>query len=230
MRRRRARAARRGKMTMPAPQPLRAALAGLGLAALLLLLTLGFWGTMFGAMAGAAEMRRIPAAAGVVALMVLLRGPRALPCAAGWALLGAAGAVALRAGLGVLGRDGWMPPEDASTAEILAEAAWFAVLAALAWRGGPAGLLGPLLAAVVATTRIGGYGQVLVPLAWEETLREAMLLGTSILAGFVAGLGVLLLAGWMAAIVVRLPARLLAPGRVLAALAAAAAIGHMLTL
>jgi hypothetical protein len=138
--------------------------------------------------------------------------------------------VALRAGLGVLGESGWLPGEDASSAEILSEAGWFAVLAAIAWRGRPVAGLGPLLALVVATTRIGGYGGVLVPVLWEDTLRDAVLLGTSILAGFAAGLIVVLLAGWVGAILVRIPARWLAPGRVLAALAVAAAIGHMLTL
>ena len=215
---------------MPGQTPLRGAIIGLSIAALALLLLFGIWGTMFGAMSGAGEVRRIPAAAGAIALIVLLRGPRALPEAAGWAVLGAMGAVALRAGLGVLGESGWLPGEGSSTAEILFEAGWFAVLAAIAWRGRPVAGLGPLLALVVATTRIGGYGQVLVPVLWEDTLRDALLLGTSILAGFAAGLIVVLLAGWMGAILVRIPACWVAPGRVLAALAAAAAIGHMQTL
>jgi hypothetical protein len=69
-----------------------------------------------------------------------------------------------------------------------------------------------------------------VPVLWEDTLREAALLATSILAGFAAGVITMLLAGWALAILVRIPTALVAPGRLLAALAAAAAIGHMLQL
>ena len=48
---------------------------------------------------------------------------------------------------------------------------------------------------VVATTRIGAFGQALVPVLWEDTLREAMLLSISVCAGFLAGVLVVVLAG-----------------------------------
>lgn len=201
-----------------------------GLAALVALLLVGFHGTLFGGMLAAGEVQRAPAVLVVIALMVLQRGPGALPAAGGWAVLGAAGAVALRGAFGVAGEAGWIPGEVTSAPETLSEAAWLMLLALLAWRATPAGLLGPLMALMVATTRIGAYGLALVPLLWEETLREAMLLSTSVVAGFAAGVLVVLLAGWCLAIVAGISARWVAPARLIAALAALAAIGHMLQL
>jgi hypothetical protein len=202
----------------------------LGGAAVAALLAIGIYGTLLGVVVAGREVQGAPAALAGIALLVLAGGPRRLPAAAGWAMLGAAGAVALRAALGTLGANGWMPGEDMSSLDILAEASWLLAFAALGWVGARPALLGPALAACVATTRIGGHGQVLVPELWEATLRGAMLVGASVLAGVVAGLLVLLLAGWAVAVLARLPAPRLAPGRVLAALAAAAAIGHMLRL
>lgn len=209
---------------------MRGALAAIGLAALAALLLFGVFGAMFGAMLGAGAVRGVPAVLGLVALLVLYRGPRALPAAAGWAVLGAVAAVALRAGTGLLGTDGWLPSEDHRPAERLLEAGWCLVVAWLAWRGGAAGWVGPLAAACVATTRIGGFGQALVPILFEKTLRDALLVAVNILAGFAAGVMVLLLAAWGLAILVRIPTRWAPPGRVLAGLAAAAAFGHMLQL
>ncbi len=203
---------------------------GLALAALAALLLFGVYGTMFGAMLGAGEVRNVPAMLGLVALIVLRDGPRALPRAAGWAVLGAAGAVVLRAGTGLLGESGWIPGEDTSRTERVLEAAWCLAVAALALRGGAGRWTGPLLAACVATTRIGGFGQALVPILFEPTLRDALLLSVNLVAGFAAGVIVVMLAGWGVAILARIPARWAQPGRVLAALAAAAAIGHMLQL
>jgi hypothetical protein len=209
---------------------MRRLLPGLAVAALVALLILGVFGTLFGATLAAGEVRRAPAILPAVALIVLLRGAAALPAAAGWAVLGALGAVAWRGAAGMLGTEGWLPGEDTGPAGTLAEAAWLALVAVLAWRGASPAWLGPGLALLVATTRIGSYGQVLVPVLWEDTLREAALLATSILAGFAAGVITMLLAGWALAILVRIPTALVAPGRLLAALAAAAAIGHMLQL
>ena len=156
-------------------------------------------------------------------------GPRGLPRAAGWVLFGGAGAVGLRGALGTLGASGWIPGEAVSQSMHAIEAAWLCGLAALAWRARPRGLAGPALALAVATTRLGGYAQAFVPLCWEETTSEAARLGLGILAGFVAGLLALLLAGWALAILARVPARWMEPGHVLAVLAAAGAIGHMVT-
>lgn len=200
----------------------------IAVAALAALLMFGIFGTMFGAMLGAGEVRRAPAVIGAVALVVLGRGAAALPATAGWAVLGASGAVAWRALSGDIGANGWLPGEDHGAAGHLAEALWWAVIGAAAWRGLPDGWLRPGLALAVATTRIGGFGQALVPILWEDTLRDAVLLSINIVAGFAAGVIVVLLAGWVLAILARIPAAHTAPGRVLAALAAAAAIMHML--
>ncbi|WP_137127404.1 hypothetical protein [Roseomonas sp. HF4] len=202
----------------------------LGGAAVAALLAIGIDGTVFGVAVAGREVQGAPAALAGIALMVLAGDPRQLPAAAGWVMLGAAGAVALRAVLGTLGADGWMPGESMSGPAILAEAAWLLAFGILGWRGASPALLGPALGACVATRRIGGYGQALVPVMWEDTYRDAVLVGASVLAGGVAGLLVLLLVGWGVAILARLPAPRAAPGRVLAALAAAAAIGHMLRL
>lgn len=198
------------------------------LAALAGLLLAGFYGALFGGFLAAGEVQRAPAVLAGIALMVLQRGPQALPAAGGWAVLGAAGAAALRGALGVAGEGGWIPGEVTSTSEALAEAAWLGLLAVLAWRGMPAGLTGPLIALAVATTRIGGYGIAGAPLLWEDTLREAILLGVNILAGFAAGVLVVLLAGWGLAILARVAGRVVAPARLIAVLAALAAAGHLL--
>lgn len=200
----------------------------IALAVLAALLMFGIFGTMFGAMLGAGEVRRAPAVIGAVALVVLCRGAAALPAAASWAVLGAGGAVAWHTITGDLGANGWLPGEVDGPAGHLAEAFWWAAVGAAAWRGLPAGWLGPGLAMAVATTRIGGFGQALVPILWEDTLREAVLLSTNIVAGFAAGVIVVLLAGWVLAILVRIPAAHATPGHLLAALAAVAAIMHML--
>lgn len=110
---------------------MRTALLAAGLAALAALLVFGVFGAMFGAMLGAGEVRGVPAVLGLVAVLVLTRfpisgewagadadrsegtlgaGARALGPAAGWVLLGAAGAVALRAGLGGSALTGGCPP------------------------------------------------------------------------------------------------------------------------
>ena len=209
---------------------MRRALPAIGIAALLVLLSQGIHGALFGGAVAGREIQRAPAVVVAISLVVLLRGPAALPAAAGWALLGAAVAVAWRMTFGTPGEDGWLPSEDVSWPSILAEAGWLSAIAVMAWRGLPPAWAGPLVAGVVATTRIGAYGLALAPLVFEDTLRDALLVGINILAGFAAGLVLLLLAGWALAILSRFPATRIAPGRVLAALAATAAIGHMLRL
>lgn len=200
------------------------------LAALAGLMGAGIYGAMFGAAVGAREVREVPAMLGFVAVLVLRDGWRGIGPAAGWALLGAAGTVALHTATDSLGRYGWMPGEDASRPERAFEAAWCFALAVFAWRDRAWRWAGALLAACVATTRIGDYGQVLVPLAFEPTLREGLLMGINVVAGFAAGLVVLVAAGWSVSVLARIPARVGRPGRVLAALAAAAGLGHMLRL
>jgi hypothetical protein len=202
--------------------------AGIGGAALAAVLALGFWGTLFGGFMALGEVQRAPAALAAVALLVLLRGASGLPAAAAWAVLGSAVAVLLRHGAGFPAEGGWIPGEATTGAERVLEAGWLALVAVLSWRGMPPSLAGPLLAGVVATTRLGGHGQALVPVLWEDTLREAVLVSVNLVAGFAAGVIVVMLAGWGLAVLVRLPERRVAPGRVLAALAAAAAVGHML--
>lgn len=201
-----------------------------GLSALAALLLFGVFGTMLGAALGAGEVGNVPALLGLVALLVLRDGPRGLPAAAGWAVLGAAGAVTLRTGIGVLGTDGWLPSEDHRPVERALEAAWWLAVAWLGWRGGAGRWTGPLVAACIATTRIGGFAQALVPILFEDGLRAALLVAVNVVAGFVAGVIVVLLAGWALAILLRIPARWAPRGRVLAALAVAAGIGHMLQL
>ncbi len=209
-------------------QGLRRVLAACAIAALAAVMLLGVWGTVFGGFMAAAALGQAPAALAAIALFVLLRGPRALPAASAWAVLGAAGAVLLRNLLDFPAEGGWIPGEDATRTEHFCDAAWLAAIGVLAWRGLAPRLAGPLLTAVVATTRMGGYGQALVPILWEDTLREATLLGISLVAGFAAGVIVVMLGGWGLAVLVGMPARWIAPGRALSALAAAAALGHML--
>ncbi|MBP0466575.1 hypothetical protein J5Y09_21785 [Roseomonas sp. PWR1] len=206
---------------------MRAAAAALALAGLL---AAGVQGGLFGALLAAQEVGRAPAVLGLVALLLLRDGQRGLAAAAGWTLAGAAGAVALRAAFGLLGDSGWIPGEETPRPDRALEAAWCFVVALLAWRGMAANRMGPLIAACVATTRIGGYGQALVPAFFEPTLGEALPVALNILAGYAAGVLVLLVAGWGVFVLARIPARVAAPGRVLATLAAAAGIGHMLRL
>jgi hypothetical protein len=207
---------------------MRAAVAAIAIAALAALAVAGADGSLFGALRGAQEVARAPAVLGLVALLLLQDGPRGLAAAAGWAIAGVGGAVALRAALGLLGDGGWIPGEETSRPDRMLEAAWCFAVALLAWRGVLTRWAGPLVAACAATTRIGGYGQALVPAFFEPTLREALPLALNILAGVAAGMVVLLVAGWGVFVLARIPSPRAAPGRVLAVLAAAAGIGHML--
>ena len=188
----------------------------------------GLPGGLVGAMVGAREVREVPAMLGFVALLALRDGPRGLGPAAGWALLGAAGTVAMRAATDSLGRYGWMPGENPGGTERAIEAAWCFAVALFAWRGGPWRWAGPWLAACVASTRIGDYGQVLVPLFFEPTLHEGLLMAINVVAGFAAGLAMLVAAGWGVSVLARIPGQRARPAHVLAALAVAAGLGHML--
>lgn len=207
---------------------MRPALTALCIAVLVAAMALAPGGAVFGGSLAAGELRRAPAALAAVALLVLRRGPGALPAAAGWALLGAAAAVLLRDATGFPAPGGAIPGEASSRAEALADAGWLAAIAVLAWRGVAPGMAGPLAAAVVATTRIGGYGQELLPILWEDTALDAVVMGAGVSAGLAAGMIVLLLGGWAVSILARMPERWMAPGRVLSVLAVAAALGHML--
>ena len=206
---------------------MRHAPTAIALAAILTLLVAGFWGTLFGALLGGREVRLAPPVLGAIALFLLQRGPAGLPAACGWAVLGAALAAAWRMAAGIGGENGWIPGEETPAWEVAAEAAWLLALAALAWRGVPARACGPLIAAIVATTRVGGYGQALIPVLWEDTLRDAVLVSISIGAGFVAGVMVVVLAGWALSVLARVPERWAAPGRVLAGLAVLAALARV---
>jgi hypothetical protein len=116
-----------------------------------------------------------------------------------------------------------MPGETTSRPAAMVEAAWLVAMAVLAWRGMPARFSGPLICAVVATSRIGAYGEAFVPLLWEDTAAQAAALGVGVGAGFAAGVLVVAMGGWMASVAARIPERWVAPGRVLAGLALAAA-------
>ena len=209
---------------------MRHALTGIGIAAIVTLLLAGFWGTLFGAMLGVREVQMAPPVLGAIALLLLQRGPAGLPPACGWAVVGAAAAAVWRTAAGINGETGWIPGEETPAWEVVTEAAWLLVLAVLAWRGVPARVCGPLIAAIVATTRVGGYGQALILVLWEDTLRDAVLVSISIGAGFVAGVLVVVLAGWALSVLARVPERWAAPGRVLAGLAVLAALARMPTL
>ncbi len=198
----------------------RAALRGTAIVAFGGAMALGFSEAVFGGSLAAAELRRAPAVAALLGLLVLSRGPRALPAAAAWMLAGLAAGALLQDGYGLPGAAG-------SRIEALAEAFWLLVVAVLAWRGPGPWPLGPLLAAMVAGTRLGGYGRALAPILWEDTLQDAAMMGGGILAALAAGIIAFLVAGWCLAILARMPERWLAPGRVLAVLAVAAALGHM---
>lgn len=197
-------------------------------AGLTMLAGFGGQGSLYGAALAAQEVRGAPAALAAAALLLLWRDPRGLTAAVGWIAVGLLAAVVLRAALGTLGLSGWIPGAETSRPERIADITGLATVAALAWRGRPSRAAGPLLGLIVATTRIGAYGQALVPIGFEDTLAEAVGTGRAIIGGLAAGLVVGLVAAWALAILVRVPERWVAPGRALAALAAAAAIGHML--
>jgi len=203
-------------------------LVPMALAALAGLMVADADGTLYGALVGAREARQVPAMLGFVALLLLRDRPRGFAPAAGWALLGAAGAVALRAAADGLGQYGWLPGEDATRAERATEVVWWFAAALLAWHRAAWRWAGPLLAGCVATTRIGGFGQAVAPLLFAPTLHEAVVVALSLAAGFAAGFAVILAAGWGVFVLARMPGRRVAPGHALAALAAAAGIGHML--
>lgn len=203
-------------------------LVPMALAALAGLLVAGGAGTLHGAQVGMREVRLVPAMLGFVALLLLRDRLRGFGPAAGWVVLGAVAAAALGVVSDGFGRYGWLPGEGPTTAERGTEIVWCFTVALVAWHRTAWRWAGPLLAGCVATTRIGGYGQVLVPLFQEPGLRDAVVLALSLASGFAAGFVVLMAAGWGVFVLSRVPGRRVPPGRALAALAAAAGIGHML--
>ncbi|CAH0199197.1 hypothetical protein [Roseomonas sp. CECT 9278] len=222
---------------LPPGQPERpAATAGIGhlpvvamaLAALAGLMVAGGAGTLHGGQVGLREARLVPAMLGFVALLLLRDRLRGFGPAAGWVVLGAAAAAALGVVSDGFGRYGWLPGVGPTTAERDNEVVWCFTVALVAWHRAAWRWAGPLLAGCVATTRIGGYGQVLVPLVDEPGLYDAVVLALSLASGFAAGLLVVLAVGWVIFVLCRVPGRRVAPGRMLAVLAVAAGIGHML--
>lgn len=71
--------------------------------------------------------------------------------------------------------------------------------------------------------RIGAFGDALLPVLWEDTVAEAMMIGIPIVAGLTLGVLLVLLLGWGTSVLARIGERYGAPGRGLAALALVAA-------
>ncbi|MBS7791723.1 hypothetical protein KTR66_17105 [Roseococcus sp. SDR] len=158
----------------PRAGPLLAATLGI------LLLLGGLYGTLAGALLGLGEVTALPAVVLGVALACRRPAGTSLLTIAAWIAIGLLAALALRTALGALGATAWLPAtgEALSTPDLLLDAAWLCALAGLALRGGGLRLSGPVLAAIVATTRIGAF--VELP---EALLREAWALSVG-MTGF----------------------------------------------
>lgn len=201
--------------------------AGLGL----LVLLLGFYGTLAGALVGLAEMARVPAILVGVALACLPRDGAPSPAIAGWIALGLVAAWALRGALPALGVTGWLPStgEDPSGLDLLLDAAWLCILALMAFRGG---VPGAVLAAIVATTRIGAFVDLPVAMlgeAWSGSAGGVTVaaLAVQAVAGVLAAGLVTIGAGWLLARGARAVARVVAPAILLGALGLVAAAARL---
>jgi hypothetical protein len=202
-------------------------------AAVLCILVLlgGFYGTLAGALVGLAEMVRLPAILLGVALACLPPDRAPLPAIVGWMAIGLVAAWALRGALAALGAAEWLPStgEDPAGADLLIETGWLCILALVAFCGG---VSGPMLAAIVATTRIGAFVDLPAAMLGEAWSGSAGVitfsaLGLQAVAGvFAAGL-VTIGAGWLLARGARAAASLVAPAALLAALGLVAAASRL---
>lgn len=199
-----------------------------------LVLVFGLYGTLAGALVGLAEMVRLPAILLGVALACLPRGAAPLPAIAGWIAIGLVAALVLRAALAALGAAAWLPTtgEDLAGADLLLDAGWLGALALLAFRGGRGGVSGPMLAAIVATTRIGAFVDLpgaLLGEAWSGStgIVTFAALCLQAVAGVLAAGLVTIGAGWLLARCARAGARLAAPAVLLAVVALLAAAARL---
>lgn len=206
------------------------------LAAVLAALVLvgGFYGTLAGVLVGLGEAVSLPAIVLGVALACLGRGAAPLPAIAAWAAIGLVVALALRGLLTALGAAAWLPAtgEDLAGPDLLLDAAWLLALSVLALRGAPGRVSGPMLAAIIVTTRIGAF--VDLPAAM---LREAAtlapdplgfaLFGVQVVAGALAAGVIVIGAGWLLARGARAAGRLVSPAALLGLLGLVAASGRL---
>lgn len=204
--------------------------ATLALAAMLVLLA-GFYGTLAGALVGLTEVARLPAVVLAVALACLPRDQAPLAGIAVWGVIGLLAALGLRAALGA---PAWLPRtgEEPGRPDLLLDAGWLCILSVLALRGGPGRAAGPLLAAIIASTRIGGFVEWPVALL-REAVAPAMgfttvaLFAMQVQAGVLAAGLVVLAAGWLLARGARAAPGGVAPAMLLAGLGLAAAIARI---
>lgn len=209
--------------------------AGAPLAAMLGILVLagGFYGTLAGALVGVGELVALPAVVLGVAMACLSRAANPLPAIAAWVAIGLLAGLALRGALGALDAAAWLPAagEAFSTPDLLADAVWLCVLAALALRGGAPRLSGPMLAAIVATTRIGAFADLPVALlreAWAPSIGMTTFLvfALQVVAGVLAAGVILVGGGWLLARLVRALGRLAPPAILLGGVGFLAALGR----
>lgn len=194
----------------------------------------GVYGTMAGALLGLGELAALPAVVLGVALAGLRGAGTTLPAIAVWLALGLLAALALRGALGAFGAAAWLPAtgEALSTPDLLFDAAWLCALAGLALRGGWPRVSGPMLAVIVATTRIGAFVELPVALlreAWVSSvgMTTFLLFALQVIAGVLAAGVVLVGGGWLLARVARAAARLAPPAVLLGLLALLAALARL---
>ena len=207
--------------------------------ALLVLAPFGILLVLAFAMAGMTighELTRIPGL--MVALMLFLLGgegamrARLWP-ALRWAAWGTlAGTVPLVA-LVLLG-GAWFEALGPALlrAALWVDTAWLLPLALLAWRGGPrqARLLGPVLAAVVATSRLLFFPLVMLVGVFSNPDGLGLLIALPLAAGLALGMLMLLLLGALLALPLQALRRWLRPTAALAALALLALAVQLLRL
>ena len=196
-------------------------------------LVIGVYGTMAGAVVGLAEAARLPAVVLAVALICLRQGAGGLRGVALWSVIGVGAALALRGILAGTGGAAWLPSnlEEPGTADLLLDAAWLCALAVLALRGRDALVSGPMLAAIIATTRIGTFVDLPASLV-RETAASGMpvttlaAFGAQVLAGVLAAGLVIAGSGWALALFSRAASRIVAPAMLLGAVGLVAALAR----
>jgi hypothetical protein len=193
----------------------------------------GIYGTMAGLLLGVPEVFRVPAIVVGVALFCLRHGTAGLHGAALWGALGLVAALALRSVCAAVGDVAWLPStdEEPGTLELALDGAWLCALAVLAGRRRHAAVSGPMLAAMIATTRIGAF--VDIPAAFmQELVTEPMhlptfaILGIQVMAGVLAAGLAILGSGWMLALLSRVASRMVPPAITLCAVSVLATLAR----
>lgn len=201
-------------------------------AVIVTLLVVGLYGTMAGALVGLTEAARVPAIVVGVAFFCLRHGAAGLREVAPWCVAGLAAAFGLRSAVSAMGGGIWLPStqEDPGPPDILLDTAWLCALSALAIRRHPV-VSGPMIAAIIATTRIGAFVDIPAAMLREAATSDVhgwtlAAFAVQVIAGVLAAGLVIIGSSWMLFLLSRLAQGLAAPTIVLGLVGLIAALAR----